>query len=82
MNACVVMHDISTNCLFVCLFVCVCVFRFRHQVNQLYDATTVSREWSGAVTSTAFSVRVRRDHLMQDALELLQQVSEKKKALR
>lgn len=47
--------------------------RFRHQVSQLYDASQVSRDWAGTVSST-LSLRVRREKLMQDSLHTLQQV--------
>ena len=47
--------------------------RFRQQVGQLFEASQVSRDWASSVSST-FSVTVRRDSLVQDALEVLQQV--------
>lgn len=47
--------------------------RFRQRVSQLFDASQASRDWASSVSST-FSVTVRRETLVQDALEVLQQV--------
>ena len=47
--------------------------RFRQQVSQLYDAALSHREWSSSV-SNSLSLKIRRDFLLQDALEQLQQV--------
>ena len=49
--------------------------RFRHQVLQLFEASQSHRDWSSAVSNT-LSIRVRREQLMQDTLDTLQQVRE------
>ena len=48
--------------------------RFRHLVQQLYDASQLTRDWAGTVSST-LAIRVRRDHLLLDSIDLLKQVS-------
>ncbi len=48
--------------------------RFRHQVAQLFNESQVSRDWSRTVSNT-FSIRVRREHLLQDSLDMLLAVS-------
>ncbi|CAI8007414.1 E3 ubiquitin-protein ligase UBR5 [Geodia barretti] len=48
--------------------------RFRQQVSQLYDAAMTHREWSSSV-SNSLSLKIRRDFLLQDALENMQQLT-------
>jgi E3 ubiquitin-protein ligase EDD1 len=48
--------------------------RFRQQVSQLYEASISNREWSSSV-SNSLSLRIRRDYLLQDSLEHLQQLT-------
>jgi hypothetical protein len=50
------------------------VSRFRHLVQQLYDSSQLTRDWAGTVSST-LAIRVRRDHLLLDSIDLLKQVS-------
>ena len=54
--------------------------RFRHLVQQLYDASQLTRDWAGTVSST-LAIRVRRDHLLLDSIDLLKQVSNNRKPL-
>ena len=56
-----------------CCYCCLC-YRFRHQVSQLYNASQISRDWAGTVSST-LSIRVKREKLMQDSLALFKQVN-------
>ena len=42
-------------------------------MSQLYDAAMAHREWSSSV-SNSLSLKIRRDFLLQDALENMQQV--------
>lgn len=48
--------------------------RFRHQVSQLFDASQTTRDWG--TVSNSLSIRVRRDRLLQDSLNTLQQMSQ------
>ena len=48
--------------------------RFRHLVQQLYDSSQLTRDWAGTVSST-LAIRVRRDHLLLDSIDMLKQVS-------
>ena len=47
--------------------------RFRQQVSQLYEASISHREWSSTV-SNSLSLRIRRHHLLEDAMDQLGQV--------
>ncbi len=43
-------------------------------MSQLYNASQMSRDWAGTVSST-LSIRVKREKLMQDSLTLFKQVT-------